>query len=87
MVSLQPVRRLPQAHRANEAIDMAVLGRFLTEVVQRSERGSVRIRTSVRGRAWRVTVLDPRLDAVSASASTLGLALERALQRLIAPRN
>jgi hypothetical protein len=34
-----------------------------------------------------VTVLDPRLDAVSASASTLGLALERALQRLIAPRN
>jgi hypothetical protein len=85
VISLQPVRRLatPPPSAVNDPIDMAVLGRFLTELCRRSHGGVVKIRTSPRGRRWRVSVLDTSLERRVAAANTLGEALERALQKLL----
>jgi hypothetical protein len=85
VISLQPIRRFgtPAPSAVNDPIDMAVLGRFLTELCRRSHGGSVKIRTSPRGRRWRVSVVDTGLQRRVASANTLAEALERALQKLL----
>jgi hypothetical protein len=89
VIPLRPVprRRLaaPERSGAAETIDMAVIGRFLTEVAQRSRRGSVRIQRSARGRAWRVSAVHEQFGTLSASAPALELALEDVLHRLLPP--
>jgi hypothetical protein len=85
VISLQPVQRLGLRAPAptDDAIDMAVLGRFLTELSQRSQGGVVKIRAGTGGRAWRVSVMNRRLRRCTSSAPTLAEAFERALQRLL----
>ena len=85
VISLQPVRSLGVRAPAStdDPIDMAVLGRFLTELCQRSHGGSVKIRAGTRGRAWLVSVRNARLERCASSGQTLAEACERALQQLL----